>query len=69
VTIKPWGFPMSALYHRYVYDKRAAVLAADGAQPRLAVSALRAALQIDRLFVGVDRGCLGYLAVARAISA
>jgi SAM-dependent methyltransferase len=65
-VIRPWGFPMSAVYHRFVYDKRAASLAADGAPKGGAVALLRAALQVDRLFVGVERGCLGYLALARA---
>ena len=64
--IRPWGFPMSAFYHRAIYDKRAASLATDGREHRFAKSLLGAALTIDRLFVGVERGCLGYLAVARA---
>jgi len=63
--VRPWGFPMSALYHRAIYDKRAARFAADSRRPRTALRALRFALQADRLFVGVGRGCLGYLAVAR----
>ena len=57
---------MSAFYHRAIYDKRAASLATDGREHRFAKSLLGAALTIDRLFVGVERGCLGYLAVARA---
>jgi SAM-dependent methyltransferase len=68
-AVRPWGFPMSALYHRFVYDKRAVSLASDKSRPRRAVAILRAALQIDRLFVGVERGCLGYLAVARKTEA
>lgn len=64
--LRPWGFPMSALYHRAVYDKRAAKLATDRREHRLAKRALGAALEIDRLFVGFERGCLGYLALARA---
>ena len=51
VRIKPWGFPVSALYHRAIYDKRAAELAADPRRPRAALRALRFALQLDRLFV------------------
>ena len=65
VRVRPWGFPMSALYHRLVYDRRAADLATDGREHRLAKRILGAALKVDRLFVGVERGCLGYLAVAR----
>jgi SAM-dependent methyltransferase len=63
--IRPWGFPMSALYHRAFYDKRAASLAEDRRQRRVALNVLRVLLQVDRLFVGVERGCLGYLAAAR----
>ena len=68
-VIRPWGFPMSALYHRFIYDKRAPTLAHSSAQRHGVVAVLRAALQVDRLFVGVERGCLGYLAIARATSA
>ena len=64
-TLRPWGFPMSALYHRAIYDKRAAALATDPRPHRVAKAVLRAALLVDRPFVGVDRGCLGYLALAR----
>jgi SAM-dependent methyltransferase len=64
--VRPWGFPIAALYHRTVYDKRAESAVADGREHRLAKSLLGAALTIDRLFVGVERGCLGYLALARA---
>jgi hypothetical protein len=32
---------------------------------RPAVAILGAALQVDRLFVGVERGALGYLLLAR----
>ena len=64
-VIRPWGFPMSALYHRFVYDKRASELAESNPPRRATLAVLRAALQVDRLFVGVERGCLGYLARAR----
>lgn len=63
--LRPWGFPLSALYHRAIYDKRAASLAAEQRERRAALRILRLALQVDRLFVGVERGCLGYLALAR----
>jgi SAM-dependent methyltransferase len=63
--LRPWGFPVSAAYHRAVYDKRAAALAGDGREHRLAKHVLGAMLLIDRVFVGVERGCLGYLALAR----
>jgi SAM-dependent methyltransferase len=63
-----WGFPVSAAYHRAVFDRRAERLAGEG-RPRgwkaVAVAGLRAALQIDRAFVGVERGALGLLLTAR----
>ena len=62
-----WGFPVSALYHRTVYerhiDRRGAATATARQRPALAV--LRALLQLDRLFVGHERGALGYLVLAR----
>ena len=64
--LRPWGFPMSALYHRAIYDKRAAGLATDGRQHQLAKTILGVVLAVDRLFVGIEYGCLGYLAVARS---
>jgi SAM-dependent methyltransferase len=65
--LEPWGFPISSFYHRRIYEPR---LSAQGpAAPRWylrpAVAALGAALQLDRLFVGVERGALGYLLLAR----
>jgi SAM-dependent methyltransferase len=62
-----WGFPFSALYHRHVYERH---LARHGpAHPkrwqRPAVTLLGALLQLDRLFVGIERGALGYLLLAR----
>ena len=54
-------------------DLRAAALAQGPAAPtraqRPAVAALGAALQVDRLFVGVERGALGYLLLARFAAA
>lgn len=63
----PWGFPVSAFWHRKLYDSRAPT---EAGQPlsllkRGAVAVLGVVLQVDRLFVGVERGCLGYIAVAR----
>jgi 2-polyprenyl-3-methyl-5-hydroxy-6-metoxy-1,4-benzoquinol methylase len=62
-----WGFPVSALYHRHVYERhlgrRGPVEPARRQRP--AVVALGALLRLDRLFVGVERGSLGYLLVAR----
>jgi SAM-dependent methyltransferase len=61
-----WGFPVSRLYHRHVYERylvrRGPVI--PGRRQRPLTAALGAALQLDRLFVGVERGALGYLALA-----
>jgi SAM-dependent methyltransferase len=61
-----WGFPFSALYHRHLYERR---LDRHGAAPprrweRAALAVLSLVLQVDRLFVGVERGALGYLLLA-----
>jgi SAM-dependent methyltransferase len=61
-----WGFPFSRLYHRHVYER---YLDRHGpAEPdsrhRPLVAAVGAILQVDRLFVGVERGALGYLLLA-----
>jgi SAM-dependent methyltransferase len=66
IRLRPWGFPVSATYHRLLYDRRAAHLAHDPAGRRLQRAALKLGLQLDRLFVGWERGCLGYLATAEA---
>ena len=62
-----WGFPVSALYHRTIYerhlDRRGAAPAT--ARQRPAVAVLRALLQLDRLFIGHEHGALGYLVLAR----
>jgi SAM-dependent methyltransferase len=61
-----WGFPVSALYHRHLYERRlnrhGPVSQRRWERPALAV--LAALLQVDRLFVGVERGALGYLLLA-----
>jgi SAM-dependent methyltransferase len=63
----PWGFPVAALYHRTVYgrylERRGPAAPTRRHGPALGL--LRAALQLDRLFVGWERGALGYLFVAR----
>ena len=65
-TCVGWGFPFSRLYHRHVYERR---LARVGPEPlarwhQPAAWALRTTLRVDRLFVGVERGALGYLLLA-----
>jgi 2-polyprenyl-3-methyl-5-hydroxy-6-metoxy-1,4-benzoquinol methylase len=61
-----WGFPFSALYHRHFYERR---VDRHGAAPprrweRAALRVLALVLNIDRLFVGAERGALGYLVLA-----
>jgi SAM-dependent methyltransferase len=61
-----WGFPVSRLYHRHVYerylDRRGPAPPTRRQKPLVAL--LGALLQLDRFFVGVERGALGYLALA-----
>lgn len=61
-----WGFPVSRLYHRHVYerylDRRGP--AAPSRRQRPLVTLAAGLLQLDRLFVGVERGALGFLALA-----
>jgi SAM-dependent methyltransferase len=61
-----WGFPFAGLYHRHFYERRLDRhgAAAPRAWERPALAFLRVLLQIDRLFVGVERGALGYLLLA-----
>jgi SAM-dependent methyltransferase len=61
-----WGFPFSRLYHRHVYERyldRHGPTRPSG-RHRPFVAAVGAVLQVDRLFVGVERGALGYLLLA-----
>jgi SAM-dependent methyltransferase len=63
----PWGFPVSALYHRTAYEltvRRGWDLTPSGGR-RPALLLLKLLLTIDRLFVGVERGALGYVLVGR----
>jgi SAM-dependent methyltransferase len=61
-----WGFPVSRIYHRHVYerylDRRGP--AAPRRRHRPLVGVLGTLLQLDRVFVGVERGALGFLALA-----
>jgi SAM-dependent methyltransferase len=61
-----WGFPMSRLYHRHVYERYLDRRGPAGLERRHGpfLVVLGALLQLDRLFVGVERGALGYLVVA-----
>ena len=61
-----WGFPFSRLYHRHVYERYLDRHGPSrpGGRNRHLVAAVGALLQVDRLFVGVERGALGYLLLA-----
>lgn len=63
-----WGFPFSTLYHRRLYEPRLqrAGTATPGVLGRAAMAGLGLVLNVDRLFVGVERGALGYLLVGRS---
>ena len=61
-----WGFPFSRLYHRHVYERYLDRHgpARLGGRHRPLVAVVGVLLQVDRLFVGVERGALGYLLLA-----
>jgi SAM-dependent methyltransferase len=61
-----WGFPVSRLYHRHVYERYLDRRGPAGPERRHGpfIALVGALIQLDRLFVGVERGALGYLAVA-----
>ena len=61
-----WGFPVSRLYHRHVYERYLDRRGPAGPERRHGpfIALVGALLQLDRLFVGVERGALGYLALA-----
>jgi ubiquinone/menaquinone biosynthesis C-methylase UbiE len=62
-----WGFPACSFYHRHLYEPRLIRRGAAGASqaPRLVRAVLNGVLQVDRLFVGVRRGAVGWLVLAR----
>jgi SAM-dependent methyltransferase len=71
VDVVAWGFPLSGLYHRAVY-RRALRRRLDqgreglgGAPPRWIARPLRAAFELDTLFLGRRPGFMGLLATAR----
>jgi SAM-dependent methyltransferase len=61
-----WGFPVSRLYHRHVYERYLDRRGPARPERRYGplVTVVGGLLQLDRLFVGVERGALGYLALA-----
>jgi SAM-dependent methyltransferase len=66
-----WGFPFSALYHRHLYERRLERRGSGAATPgeRRLLRLLGLVLQADQLFVGVERGALGFLAIGRTPAA
>lgn len=65
ITCKAWGFPFSALYHRTVFEWIVQRRKQQSGPARAGLPLLGALLRIDRLFVGHERGSLGYILVAR----
>lgn len=65
LTCKAWGFPISALYHRTAFEWIVARRATSSASLRAGSPVLSALLRLDRLFLGHERGALGYILVAR----
>jgi SAM-dependent methyltransferase len=65
ITCKAWGFPVSALYHRTVFEWMVAQRATSSSQLRAGSTLLAALLRLDRLFLGWERGALGYILIAR----
>lgn len=74
VRVTPWGFPLTGLYHRWVYRPMLARRLARGGGAGMASAApgggpahkvLRAAFEIDTLFLGKFPGWFGLLAQAR----
>ena len=67
LTCSAWGFPISSLYHRTIYER--AIRRHPPEQSlkpnRRAAAVLAVLLRLDRLFIGVERGALGYVLVAR----
>jgi SAM-dependent methyltransferase len=65
---RAWGFPCSTLYHRFLYEPRLRRkgTAQLGTSQGLALKGLGVVLQVDRLFVGVEKGALGYILIARS---
>lgn len=65
LACKAWGFPISALYHRTVFEWIVARGATSNSQIRAGSPILSALLRLDKLFLGWERGALGYILIAR----
>jgi SAM-dependent methyltransferase len=65
VSCQAWGFPISALYHRTVFEWVVARRATSSTSLRAGSPILSVLLQLDRRFVGHERGALGYILIAQ----
>ena len=65
VSCQAWGFPVSALFHRTVFEWTVARQATESPKLRAGSPLLTTLLRLDRRFVGHERGALGYILVAR----
>jgi SAM-dependent methyltransferase len=71
VTVLGWGFPLTGLYHRWVYRpmlRRRLERGAEGlggGPPPLVGRVVRAGLEVDSLFTGRRPGWFGLIATAR----
>lgn len=63
-TCEAWGFPISALYHRTVFEWVVSRRATSNPSLRSGSRILSVLLQLDRLFVGREHGALGYILIA-----
>ena len=65
VSCQAWGFPISALFHRTVFEWTVKRQATESTRLRAGSPLLATLLRLDRRFVGRERGALGYILVAR----
>lgn len=68
LACNPWGFPVSSLYHRTVFEWLVTRRATSTTHLRAGSPILAALLRLDRLFVGRERGALGYILVAQRLA-
>jgi SAM-dependent methyltransferase len=64
-SCQAWGFPVSALFHRTVFEWTVARTATGSTRLRAGSPLLATLLRLDRHFVGHERGALGYILLAR----
>lgn len=64
-SCQAWGFPVSALFHRTVFEWTVARTATGSTRLPAGSPLLATLLRLDRHFVGHERGALGYILLAR----